>query len=45
MLLYPPPRVFLQKSVDLVDCKGLGVFSDDKQFATVSNKRICYRDS
>jgi hypothetical protein len=25
-----PPRVFWQKSVDLLDCKGLDVFRDDK---------------
>jgi hypothetical protein len=29
------PRVFLQKSLDLLDCKGVEFFGDDKEFATV----------
>ena len=30
--VYPPPRVFLRKSVDLLDSKGVGVFQNDKEF-------------
>ena len=30
-----PTRVFLQKSLDLLDCKGLDLFGGDKEFATV----------
>jgi hypothetical protein len=29
------PLVFLQKSLDLLDCKGVEFFCDDKEFATV----------
>jgi hypothetical protein len=29
------PGVFLQRSVDLLDSKGVGFFRDDKEFATV----------
>ena len=31
----PPTRVFCQKSVDLLDCKGVEFFGDDEEFATV----------
>jgi hypothetical protein len=30
--MHPPP-VFCRKSSDLLDCKGLDVFRDDKEFA------------
>ncbi len=33
-LRYPTPGV-LQKSPDLIDCKGLDFFVDDKEFAKV----------
>ena len=29
------PRVFLQKSVDLLDSKGVDSFGDDKELVTV----------
>ena len=32
-----PPQVFLQKSLDLLDSKGVGYFGDDKEFVRVSN--------
>jgi hypothetical protein len=31
----PPPRVFSQKSVDLLDCKGVDVFERNREFAIV----------
>ena len=31
----PTPRVFCQKSVDLLDCKGVEFCGDDQEFATV----------
>jgi hypothetical protein len=31
---YSPP-VFLQKSVELLETKGVGAFENDKEFATV----------
>jgi hypothetical protein len=30
-----PPRVFLQKSVELIENKGVDVFESDKEFARV----------
>jgi hypothetical protein len=38
-LRYTPPRVFCWKSVDLLDCKGVGVLDVAKEFATVSAAR------
>jgi len=35
----PPPRVFLQKSLDLLDSKGVDGFESAKEFARVSNDK------
>ena len=32
----PPTRVFLQKSLDLLDYKGVEFFGNDKEFVRVS---------
>jgi hypothetical protein len=32
----PPTPGVLPKSSDLLDCEGLDVFGDDKEFATIS---------
>jgi hypothetical protein len=32
---HPTLRVFCAKSVDLLDCKGVEFFGNDKEFATV----------
>ena len=37
---YTPPWVFLQKSLDLLDYKGVDLFRDDKEFARVSNDEV-----
>jgi hypothetical protein len=33
----PPPWVFCEKSVDLLDRKGVDFFGDDQESARVSN--------
>jgi hypothetical protein len=35
----PPPRVFLQKSLDLLDSKGVDGFESAKEFVRVSNDK------
>ena len=40
-----PPRVFCQKSSDLLDYKGVDVFGMAKEFATVSRERIYVGES
>ena len=35
----PPTRVFLQKSLDLLDSKGVDGFESAKEFARVSNDK------
>ena len=30
---YPPPRVFCEKRLDLLDCKGVDFFGDAKEAA------------
>ena len=37
--LHTPPRVFWQKSLDLLDCKGVNIFGDDQELATICQKR------
>ena len=36
----PPPRVFLEKSLDLLDSKGVDYFGSDKEFVRVSNEEV-----
>jgi hypothetical protein len=33
--VYTPTPVFRKKSLDLLDCKGVEFFGDDKEFATI----------
>jgi hypothetical protein len=35
----PPPRAFLQKSLDLLDSKGVDAFESAKEFVRVSNDK------
>jgi hypothetical protein len=35
----PTPRVFCEKSLDLLDYKGVEFFGNDKEFAIVSKQR------
>jgi len=38
---YPHPRVFLRKSSDLLDFKGVMFFQSDKEFVISSKHRTC----